>query len=303
MISFDKVSPLQFDIAFFGLGYEPRSTHAFGVYEDQCLRSIVFGYDYNTKVLDYQKNKDFFLQSSATVLEPSDKEFGKAIENALIFPEKTIVNVCIDITVMSRHRVALALWALLEVLPTDSTITIVYCLSKFIPPPIITPPVKNIGPIIEELNGTPSNIGLPPSLVVSLGYEEGKALGAANYIDASEIVCLIPQSKIGSFESNVIEKNKYFLKNIPKSKILKLNLHSPQTAYYDLKSIIHGVSDTSRPILLPLGPKIISALAVILGWEIYPSLPVWRVSSKEHEKPIRREASEHKVSFTIRKTQ
>ncbi|MAO12626.1 hypothetical protein [Marinobacter sp.] len=302
MIVFENDRENGFDLGFFGLGYEPRAVHIFKKYSSLCEKKFVFGYDYNTNVFDYQKNKDFFLQSADEVIEPNDEKLPAEILRFISYFGDVPLNVCVDITVMSRHRVACVLWSLLENLAPNSTITVKYCLSEFVEPPRIAPPVKNIGPIIKQLNGTPSNIGLPPSLVVSLGYEEGKALGAANYIDASDIICLIPRSEIREFEENVRKVNEIFLKGIPSSKILDLDIHRPMSTYYDLKSIIQSISNHSRPIFLPLGPKIISALGVILGWEIRPSLPVWRVSSKEHEIPMRRKPSRHSICFTVRKT-
>lgn len=302
MIVFESNINHGFDLGLFGLGYEPRAVHLFKKYGSQCKTTFVFGYDYNTDVFDYQKNKNFFLENAEQVTEPNDEKLPEELFHAISSFGESPLDVCIDITVMSRHRVACALWSLLENLPVNSTITVNYCLSEFVEPPQIAPPVKNIGPIIKQLNGTPSNIGLPPSLVVSLGYEEGKALGAANYIDASEIICLIPRSEISQFEENVKMMNEIFLKGIPSSKVLELDIHRPRSTYYDLKSIIQSVSKTSRPIFLPLGPKIISALGVILGWEIRPNLPVWRVSSKEHEVPIRRKPSRYSICFTIRKS-
>ncbi|MEQ5835866.1 hypothetical protein [Marinobacter sp. NFXS9] len=293
----------EYDFAIFGLGYESRSINIFQKKEFTVTETIyAVGYDYFTEEFSYQSNKTFFKNNDCKIEEVSDEDFKKTIENIVseFSDANTPVKVIIDITVMSRHRIARAIWTCLTLLPKGSVISIKYTISNFVPPPTITPPVSEIGAIINELEGSPGSIGFPPKLLISLGYEQGKALGAANYIDPGEIIAFVPKSKIGEFGSFVFDKNADLLKSVSPENIFDYNVHFPYSTYINLKSICLTLIKDSRPILLPLGPKIISAISVFLGYELYPNLPVWRVSSKENEQPVDRTASDHTIAFSVK---
>lgn len=290
-------SSIKYDFSIIGLGYEERSTNVFSnqrVSEKNCL---VLGYSYYTDKFYYQSNKDKFNGCMIKELDDANVE-----EEVVKFVrEKTEgkqeVNVLIDVTVMTRHRLAVVLWTCLNLLPKGSIVRVSYSLSDFVAPPKDMSPVKEMGPIIDPLGGVPSNVGFPTSLVVSLGYEENKALGAANYIDANEVVAFIPKGEVLEFNGEVIRSNRDFLRSVSDKNRFTYDLHSPYKSYGELKSVALSLMKESRPIILPLGPKIIAALAVILGIELYPHLPIWRLSSKGAEEPVNRKASEHIVFF------
>tara|TARA_R110002049_G_scaffold40727_4_gene123660 strand:+ start:489 stop:1397 length:909 start_codon:yes stop_codon:yes gene_type:complete len=288
---------IKFDLSIVGLGYEQRSTHVFqseNALQESCL---VLGYTYHTDKFDYQKNKKYFDGCLVKEVEDDDVE----AEVLSFIEEKNHgggkVNLLLDITVLSRHRLAVVIWNCLQKLPKGSILRVAYTLSDFVPPPEVTPPVKEIGPIISHLEGMPSNVGLPTSLVVSLGYEENKALGASNYIDANEVVAFIPSGNVLKFNEEVVKSNKNFLRSVSERNRFTYDLHSPYKTYAELKSVVLSLMRESRPIILPLGPKIIAALSVVLGVELYPMLPVWRLSSKGAEEPVNRKASGHVVFF------
>ncbi|MCG7598782.1 hypothetical protein MHM84_03200 [Halomonas sp. McH1-25] len=288
-----------FDVAIFGLGYEERSTYLYNKIKLKSTSSYAIGYKYNDKVYNYKKNKAEFLMG-AEVFEVDDNGFKSAIAKCISSLQNfNRPKVFVDITVMSRHRLATALWVLIKNLPQGGRITVSYSVSEFVPPPNEMPPVKEIGPIIGELNGVPSSLGLPIGLIACLGYEENKALGAANYIDASEVVAFIPCSKIDEFYKEVLRSNKFFLGGIGKENTFSYDVHNPYKTFIDMKSVVIDMLKVNRPIILPLGPKIVAALSVLLGIEFYPHLPIWRLSSKESEVPVNRPASGHVVNFTI----
>src|SRR5690606_5466712 len=106
----------------------------------------------------------FYLENNFNVSELIDEEIEDFLDKNCNFLNKKI-NVVIDITVMSRHRLATVIWHFLSILDKGSTITITYCLSKYLEPPSITPPVKEIGCIINSLSGMPSGIGTPTALI------------------------------------------------------------------------------------------------------------------------------------------
>lgn len=301
-MKFYKENPIvNYDLAIFGLGYESRSI--FIAQEIAAKNSIAVGYGHHTDIFSYKENKKFFEAKYIPIIEVDDSDsndfqlhqiLSETLEKKLL---ENQLNVIIDISVMSRHRLSLIIWFFLTRLKSRSKITIAYSLSKFIAPPTVAPPVKEIGPIIDELNGNLADLGRPTALVVGLGYEQNKALGAVTFIDPDIVYAFIPLSKELDFENEVLEKNSDLLSEI-RDKIFKYNVHQPYSTYLDLKSFFLDLSKENRPIFLPLGPKVIAALATILGWELSPNLPVWRVSSKGCEEPFDKKPS-HIINFTI----
>jgi hypothetical protein len=289
-----------FELGIFGLGYESRSVSAFEKYKSLIDNNIAVGYDTHTNCLHYQSNKTQFGVGCEDVFEGNNtKVFSKVHEFINTKDYITPINCLIDITVMSRHRLATLICFLIDNLPLRSTITIVYSLSSFVEPPEGVSPIRVVGEITEQLSGNLGNLSLPSSLVIGLGYEKDKALGVYNYLDSTYTFLFVPKSSEERFEAEVMKNNDSLFRSTPKSNIFYYDVSAPYSTYLDLKSLILDISDFSRPLLIPLGPKILSALSVIIGKELHPELPVWRASSEYNEVPTERPSSGTEISFTI----
>lgn len=289
-----------FDLAIFGLGYESRSISAFKKYKAHSKSNVAVGYDTHTDCLYYQSNKTEFSGNCEVVLEEGNtKTFLKVQEFIESKVYETPITCLIDITVMSRHRLATLICLLIDNLPQESTITVVYSLSSFVEPPQGVSPIRVVGEITEQLSGNLGNLSLPSSLVIGLGYEKDKALGVYNYLDSTYTFLFVPKSIEEKFEEEVIKNNESLFRSTPKGNIFYYDVAAPYSTYLDLKSLLLDISDFSRPLLMPLGPKILSALSVIIGRELQPELPVWRASSEYNEIPTERPSSGTEISFTI----
>ncbi len=289
-----------YDLALFGLGYESRAVSSFLKYKEDCNLTLALGYNENTDKIHYKENKKRYLDLQSLVFEGSDDIIFRDVNDEIEKLDITSpISVLIDITVMSRHRLATLICMLIDKLPKNSTINIIYMLSEFVEPPQEYSPIRKVGEITPQLAGGIGDLGLPTSLVFGLGYEKSKALGVANLLDTNCIFAFIPQSPIEGFEELVQDNNKELLASIPKESIFRYDVCAPYSTYLSMKSIILSLSDFSRPLLIPLGPKIISAIGVIIGKELFPELPVWRVSSEHSETPVERPSSNIEVKLTI----
>ncbi|VUD64554.1 hypothetical protein TDB9533_03344 [Thalassocella blandensis] len=289
-----------FDCTICGLGFESRSTFAFDKLSKRISNLLVLGYKENTDCFSYQSNKQMFEQRTENIYEIEDEHVVEALTHSIsteLF--KATNNFLLDITVMSRHRLATVISFLLHRISKGSTLTITYSLSKFIQPPYGITPVKKVCEIADGFSGTLGDLSLPTSIVIGLGYEKGKALGISNYLDSWRDYVLVPESPISEFEEMVRENNRDLLDSIPPQRVLSYSVSSPYSTYVDLKSLVMSLKEYSRPLLIPLGPKILSALCVILSKEFDLTVPVWRVSSQYLEEPIDRPASGLDITFTL----
>jgi hypothetical protein len=278
-----------FDLAIIGLGYESRSTFAYEKYKHVIKECVALGYESNQTVLHYQKNKKTLCD--VEIFESSCSNVIPYIKDKVdIVNEIDDANVLLDITVMTRHRLALVLNYLIKNLKKGTIITICYIASKYVCPPDDMQPVKKVGPLIEELSGALGNLSYSTAAVFGLGYEQSKALGIYNYLEPDSSFCFIPKSVNAEFEDDIKNNNSSLLNSIPPEHIFNYSVYSPYDVYVDLKSLVMSLCETSRVIIVPLGPKILSAVSLIIGIELYPDISVWRVSSLHSEKPVDRVA-------------
>lgn len=289
----------EFNMAIFGLGFESRAVTAAKKYREKSQCNLALGYDVNTDKFSYQKNKRFFQKKKTDVFEGTDNRVLEYLSEILRRLPDGRLHILLDITVMSRHRLACIMCMLVDNLPPGSTLSVTYSLSKFIPPPIEPTPIKHLCEISEDLCGSIGDPSKPSSVIFGLGYEPGKAAGVLNFLESSYAYAFIPNSPVEDFKAQVKINNLDFFESVPKDNIFEYNVCSPYTTYLDLRSLIISLSEFSRPLLIPLGPKILASLSVLLGKELSPNLPVWRVSSDLLETPIDRSASGIEIKYSI----
>ncbi|AXV67343.1 hypothetical protein D0907_18720 (plasmid) [Pseudoalteromonas lipolytica] len=296
-----KVEPTKeigtYDLGIFGLGYESRSTHIISKIRAEKL--ICLGYESNTDKCSYQDNKVIFSEKKSVIYEGKDETVLKNLESEISTFKGQEINCIVDITVMTRHRLAEVICMLINSLGRGSTITISYSLSCYVEPPEGLQPSSKVCEISSELTGKIGDLCLPTSLVLGLGYEEGKALGVVNYLDSEYVFYFIPRGSDNRFDEEVIRKNENLLKDIHSKSLNYYEVSNPVICYRRLKELICSLQTSTRPLLMPLGPKIFAAISTVLGKELYPNLPVWRVSSEHQETPVERHASGEMISFTI----
>lgn len=301
----DEELALNYDLVILGLGYESRSIYSYEVNGFNGKKCIALGYDTLTEALAYQENKQYFEQRNVTVFEGDNESiltFMSQVLNDILHDVGSPPNVFLDISVMSRPRLALVMMQLFDSLPESSYITISYSISGYLPPPDKSTPLVHVGPLLDELSGGVGGINKPVSLVISLGYEKNKALGIANYFDCKPefIFCLIPISEEERFEEDVLKNNQGLLSSVPEENIFRYDTNNPYDTYLNLKELYFSLNRFSRPVFVPLGPKIISVINVILGKELFPHLPVWRMSSNHSETPVDRTSRGQQIKLTVK---
>lgn len=288
-----------FDILVLGLGYESRSIFSLKENNWAC-QSFAYGYDVHTEVLLYPDNKVFFENRGVNVIEGDDEAVFLHMDS-WVGKLTSPVDILLDISVFSRFRLANFILKLLVGMPSGSSLTVTYSVSEFISPPVDISPIKKITSISDLLSGALGDLGKPLSLIFGLGYEKDKAIGVAHYFDCESdlIYALVPLNLETRFESAVFHNNESLLKVIPSRNLFKYSVNDPISTYHDLKNLVLSLLEISRPLLIPLGPKILSAIGVIVGYELLPDLPVWRVSSNYSEPPVDRPACGDVVKFTV----
>lgn len=287
-----------YDFMIIGLGYESRSVAAYLEHHESCESIIAIGYKENTNILNYQNNKDVLISGGVSVRECNDNELFDLLASLNIYDAE--VKVMLDVTVFSRHRLAFILDYLICNLFENSVITIVYNASVYVPPPDDTTPIKTVAEIAPQFSGMIGDLSKPTSLILGLGYEKGKALGVANYFEAGREFLFLPMSNEERFEEFVRANNDELLNLVPDEDVFCYEVEQPYATYLSLRSLVLEALDYSRVLLVPLGPKIIAAISVIIARELHPKIPVWRVSSDHTEKPVERSQSALPIYLSLK---
>jgi len=291
----------EYDLVVVGLGYESRSNFVSKKLDFSYKNSNLYalGYESNTECLSYRDNEEFFFDFGFKIISGEDDAVLDEFEAQVVDQLLECRKILIDITVMSRHRLASIMSFFLKCSLKGSEVTVVYAPSVFVEAPPDSTPIKKVSEISKDFTGTLGDLSKPASLIIGLGYEKNKALGLSSYFDSGSDFLFIPRSKEEKFENTIKENNKELLYQTKDSNIFYYNIDQPYSTYIDLRSLILSVRDYSRPVIVPLGPKILSAISIVIAMELYPDLPVWRVSSEHTEKPVERGPSGDLISFTV----
>ncbi len=209
------------------------------------------------------------------------------------------IKILIDITSLARRIIASVIGEIIGSI-TDKNIdlSIFYTLAAYNPPSEdAIPGNKKIEPVHPEFAGWTSNPDFPAALIVGLGYERDKALGVIEYLEASKRFLFLPNSPETDFRPQVEMHNKQLLDQTEQSQQIDYEVINPLGTLLTLGSLISGLKNQAKPVLLPFGPKILFALA-LLAAIVHTESSVWYVSGEEDELPVDRKPSAH--SFGLR---
>lgn len=289
----DVIDGEMFDLGIFGLGYESRSIDCFCKIKSTCNKSIALGYTYWNDEFDYLKNKAEYENNNCKVIEINENDIRENLEKSLYEEIKAINGrIFIDISVMTRHRLSELLWFMFDELNPGTSIIVAYSIAEYVEPPNQNYPVKFFGSIIEKYQPLTGRLNLQQVVIIGLGYEKDKALGAIGHLDPENVIFLIPTNDDApDFGKQIHQNNKQLFDNYAKSESLTYDVLKPYSTYFELKSLILGLKNDYRVLLIPLGPKILAVICLIIAREFFPDINIWRVSSQQYEKPLNREPS------------
>ncbi|MEW6736763.1 MAG: hypothetical protein AB1489_36070 [Acidobacteriota bacterium] len=206
------------------------------------------------------------------------------------------IRVLVDVTSLPRRIIASIIGELASRCGTHIIdLSISYTLARYIPPAKSRPePNKRVAPVHHFFAGWTSQPGLPVTALMGLGYESGKALGAREYLQASDWFLFVPNSPETRFRTKVEQHNRQLLEGTKVARgperVMDYDVLKPVQTLFTLGSVVAGLKAHSKPILLPFGPKIFFATSALTAIA-HPETAVWHVSGEENETPVDRTPS------------
>lgn len=293
---------LSTDYAFFiaALGFERRARHIAETILPQARKYIAWRFS-DRHTLSYAENAAWFSSNGYEIIDDGDDNFFRGQLKDILRNASSSSNIigCIDISSMTRQRLA----AIVEMccdghLKSGSSIDFLYSLGAYSPPPTEIVPNTLFAPISPFFAGWTTDPNKPPIAIVGLGYEESKALGATEYIQADEAWVFIPESPVEAYLPAVLEANSTLLSFLPSRQQISYRPDDPVGCYNLLESLLYGIVPFGRPVILPFGPKIFTLMA-LLACTKYSEASVWRVSAQQSEIAVDRLPSEHIIGVRV----
>ncbi len=281
---------VEYDLAIFVCGYETRSRHIAenkaGTFKNALILDYlsvgIHGYDINKFFYNNIRGAKFIdARSPGIELELREK--------LKYFPEKEVgdpIRVLFDISSCSRTLMARILLEIHSNKGPRIDVSIAYSLAEFYTPPNQEFPSHISEPIIGDLAGWSDDLSKSPCAVIGLGFEPGRAIGCIDYLEIPAARLFLPVGPDPRFIESVKDANSLLIEDVGDNYLFSYDILSPQETYEKLDSLLFGLLERYRPVIIPLGPKIFSAVAIRLALELQPTVCVWRTSSGDLSDPF-----------------
>jgi hypothetical protein len=271
-----------YDLVICTLGYEKRAVYIAEQYVERARARLALGF-VSGHELNYERNKTWLASHAFAVSEGDDKAVREELRSALkrVAAETEHVRLLVDISSMTRRRLAFTLWEVVHLQPPPAHVDFVYSVAEFGKPPRAPDSIAEFGPILPEFAGWPINPQRPMVLILGLGYEADRALGAAELLEPEDCWTFRPAGVDVRYDDTVDEANPGLAEMLrgPEREI-SYRVEFPWETFLAVLSLTDGITrdDGRRAIILPFGPKIF-ALTALLTQLHFPGIGVWRVGA------------------------
>lgn len=290
-----------YDAFIAALGFESRAVAVAESVPFEARRKFAFGFDHN-QVLAHDRNLEWFRSNRFEVWPGLDAtDFALAVKD-LVEASAPLgpLRIAIDISCFDRQRLAVvvdACWRASLTRPVQ--VDFAYCIAAFRKPSSSSGRNEFAGPVHRSFAGRFIDPGRPLAMVAGLGYELGKVVGAAEYLQASRVIALFPESPVHEYEPEVTEANRLLFDDLKASDVVRYPVDDCRKTVATLDAIVRGLRDSHNVVLLPGGPKIF-VLASLLAQRLHRHASVWRVSSGASITARDVQSSGHFVTASLR---
>jgi hypothetical protein len=270
----------RYDCYLAALGYERRCRQVSEFHRPQANALVASAFP-DRKQFSYSENREWFLAAGYRVEEVVDENFPDWFLGILNNSRRigaSCYRLAIDISSLTRLRIATILdvlrglgWGIVV------EVDFIYNLAEFSPPPKNISPNVHVGPVCSSFAGWSKEPEQPPIAVLGLGYEESRALGALEHIQAGDYWVFKPQSDIGEYNRAMLEANSTLLESTPADRLFTYTVESPFDCFATLELLLSRLRSVGSPTLFPFGPKIFSLCGMLVAC-LYEEVAVWRVS-------------------------
>lgn len=270
------------DGLIFAIGYEARSRF---VAENFVVRTPhLLGLRFGTNEVRSFPDNLAWCESHESVLVRMADDAQKArvaIRDWLVSLGGTsgTLQIAVDVSSLSRLLIAAVI---AEFLQSSLSIeaTFIYGPAKFVPPSQDVGPIVGFGAVLDEFGGITSDDARNRlAAVIGLGYEPELALATQQLLDPAETWLLVPHGYGSEYDKAVEGSNEEVIR-IANQSVLRYEVPRPFDTFLRLESLVEGLRRDSNVVLVPLGPKILAVVMMLVALTHSPEVSLWRVSAE-----------------------
>lgn len=284
------------DAIVVAVGYERRSRFVAESLADRTQHRLASAF-LAQQVESFDENMQWMEDHDFTVVSHSDEEFSNWIGAQLLSLASSATDrdltICIDVSSLSRKRLAGAVWSVLASGVLDhAAVEFAYAPAQYEDPPEFDGPIGLAEPAIPEFSGWSGDPATPISMIVGVGYEPDKAIGSVEYFEATSVWAFAPAGEDPRYDVSVLAANRSLHEFVAGSQHwVEYPVLDAYRTFTTLESLTFGLLGEGRVLLVPFGPKSFALACMLVAAEHWPEVAVWRVSSGELGVPLDRDAS------------
>ena len=286
------------DLSVHFCGYESRCIHVHKSVKRLSRRQLIVDFA-STGILSYDKNKEYYdanILGEYVGVDATATKFRALLLAAIrdlnsVAPTREIV-VLLDISSATRLYIATFFEVLYLAASQGVRINAVsaYSFSEYAPPPEDVTHASVFGPVTPFYSGWDLELESPITLVVGLGYEPGRALGAIEFLEPSKVIVFRPKKGVGDFDKDISSEVGSLSGIECRHIVVDYDVNNFETLFWQLDSAVSGLIATSRVVIVPFGPKLFALASVLVAIRHRPKVHLYRVSGGAKEIPIDKKA-------------
>jgi hypothetical protein len=179
---------------------------------------------------------------------------------------------------MNRAVMAGVLVTVLDMLRHGDTLSILYAPSKFREPGLELLPIQRIGAPHPRISGEVASPRKGRVLLLGVGFEYGVSLNILDSHEPDESFVFRPIGFDDKFDDAVKRANFGFDFGERDYEVIDYHLNNAAALYDDISSLVVSMKHSTTILAVPLGPKLLSAIMIFVGYVHQPSVSVIRYS-------------------------
>ncbi len=290
------------DIFICVLGYESRCTYVASEIEKSSQpNSTKFAVTFpDRQVFSFEENKAWFDEKKFVYLNFSGYKFRQQVIAQLesgSYKKNKEISIFIDISCMSRLLMAELILALVILSKERKvSVTFLYAPAEFSQPSKGNPLITIAEPVVPDFAGW-SVPGLPTYAIFGLGFEYDRAIGSLELLDPARSWALMPVGENPKFEHEIKGANRNLEDFLFENIISEYRLDRPVDLFLRLQSLVSGLAQEAKVVIVPLGPKLFALTSLLVGLVSNSSVAVWRVSGGQADLPVDSEPTGKIIKF------
>lgn len=286
-------APSELDVLLAAVGYERRSSFIPLQWAKRSQVRIASAFD-SLKVLSYERNCIDLQQAGFHVEEHGESDIRPWLHRQLLeasVNDGPAIRLGVDVSSFSRSRIAQIMLAIIDCASDRDVIAdFAYAPAEYRRYQHADAEIRVFGPVAPEFAGWSREPSAPVSCLIGLGYEADRAAGALEFLEPQCVWAFEPSGVDARYDAAVEGANKDVWESTPPPSQVVYSVNEPMWTFIQLESLAFGLKSSTRPILIPFGPKLFTVLSLLVGILHTGDVAVWRVSGAQSELPVDRKA-------------